>query len=214
MLSRNRLLLTSAFIALFAANVRAASLGFTMQSAPDIMSSFIDISYNAGAQHFDADGYAMSFDDDGVGPGINITGPQFFSIDASINNLGNDLSGSLIINGNVLSYGPSLLTASLSDFGWVDGGMDTFEFLFTVTGGGLAIPAYYGNPGSTFGVILTTAGSSFAGSWAVNFDNLGGNGPGFGEGVSDSAPLIPEPTSLALLVLGACVAGRRFRRSA
>jgi hypothetical protein len=180
-------------------------LGLALLDYPDITSGFTDVTYGAASDQFAASGFALSFDDDGTGSAENILN-GVFSIDAAIDESGEPGPGTLVITGDVLGYGPDLLTASLTDFGFMDGGGDIFEFLFEVTGGDLAIPSLYGDPGSVVGLILDATGSDFGGTFDMDFDNTGGM-PGWGMGVSDTAP-IPEPSSLLLMLL----AGALFRR--
>ena len=183
----------------------AAPLGLTLLDQPDVLSSFLGVSYNEGSDDFLAIGTALTFDDDGVGPAVNIANGTF-DITAKIDNTGVPTSGSLTIMGDVSGFGPTLLTADLTDFGFIDAGGDIFEFLFTVTGGDLAIPGFYGTPGpgSVTGVILDAVGSNFGGTFDVNFDN-----GFFGFGVSDTR-IVPEPATLFLvLIAGALIRRKR-----
>ncbi|HRP62133.1 MAG TPA: hypothetical protein PK400_02445 [Phycisphaerales bacterium] len=176
-------------------------LNLTLEPSPDITSGFIDVTYNAGTQQFAATGFALSMFD-GVNNAITNGG---FAITATIDNSGNALGGLLAITGNVGGFGMNLLTGNLQAFGFMPGGGDLFEFVFEVTGGDLA-PAY-GGVGSLFGVILNAVGSTFNGNWGQSFNNNGGI-PGFGFGVSDTAP-IPAPAALPLLAAIGLIARRR-----
>lgn len=185
----------------------AAPLGLTLPAQPDVFSSFLSVSYNAGSDDFLASGSALSFDDGGVGSAINIANGTL-DISAKIDSTGSPTAGTLTIMGDVLGFGPTLLTADLTTFGFLDSpGGDIFEFLFTVTGGDLAIPQFYGTPGpsSIAGVILDAAGSNFGGTFDVNFDN-----GFFGFGVSDTR-IIPEPATATLffVVIAGALARRR-----
>jgi len=104
---------------------------------------------------------------------------------------GQPLSGTLDIGGTVagLASSGTLLTGQLSQFGFQDSGGDIFEFTFNITGGDLA--KYYN---SQAGVILTATGSAFDGSFATRFAT------GASEAVSDNFTVVPEPTSLMLLL--------------
>lgn len=176
----------------------AALLGLTLQPFPDINSAFLNVNYNAGTDAFSASGFALAMNDDGIPPAVAITGGTF-AINATIDGAGSASSGSLTINGTAGIFGPTLLTGSLTAFGWSPVGL--FEFIFTVTGGSLAIPTYYGNPGASIGVILDAGGNNFTGDWSLSFNN-------FGQGVSDTAP-IPAPATLPLLLAAFCVGRRR-----
>ena len=189
---------------------KADLLGLSLVDYPDIASGFIDVSYDAGLDEFTADGFAVTFNDDGVGAPVGIVAGTFF-ISASIDEDGNPVSGVLSIDGNVLGFGPNLLTGTLSEFGFGNPpGGNIFEFLFDVDGGDLATSDFYGVPGSgaQVGVILDANGGGFDGTFDVSFDNYGGV-PGTGNGVADTAPLVPEPASLLLiLAVGAFVRRR------
>ncbi len=170
----------------------AGLLNLELLDSPDIVSAFLDVSYDASGEQFSAVGSSFTIDD-GLGPQININN-GFFELLASVTNTGLVTGGTLALGGEVLGFGSSnpLLTGALVDFGWMDGGGDLFEFLFTVTGGDLATSAYYGEPGAVVGVILTAEFGSgvFTGSFSEDFANGGG-------GFSNTAP-IPEPATIWL----------------
>jgi MYXO-CTERM domain-containing protein len=184
---------------------RAELLDLQLLDFPDIAAGFIDVVYNANTDALSVSGFALLFDDDGMGPSEDIVAGTF-NISAVIDGLGNPVSGTLSVGGNVLGFGPSLLTGTLSDFGFPNGGGPLFEFLFTVTGGDLAAP-YYGGVGAQVGVKLSAF--PFNGSFAQSFDNLDAGEPGTGTAVADLAPL-PAPGVLGLLAL-AGLGGRRRR---
>ncbi len=191
-------------------SAKAALLGLALNPFPDIQSSFIDVTYNATTDQFVASGFALSFNDNGAPPNVNITGGTF-NLTATINGSGVATAASLTIGGTVPGFGSALLTGTLAstpNFGFMTGGGDIFEFLFTVTGGSLA-SAYYGGIGARFGLILDAnfSAGGFTGNWNSNFNNNGGQ-TGFGQGVSDAAP-VPAPGALALLALGGFVSRRR-----
>lgn len=201
---------SSCLLAIVASNsARADLLNLELLGFPDILSGFIDVMYDAGSDQYTASGFALTFDDDGIGSPENITG-GVFTIAATIMEGGFFSDGSLTIEGNVLGFGATLLTADLADFGFQNEGGDLFEFLFVITGGDLAIAELYGNPGTVVGVIMDANGSDFTGSFAQDFDNNGGI-PGFGLGVSDTAPLIPGPGTLLVLLAAGGLGARRRR---
>jgi len=184
----------------------AAPLGLIRENSPDIMSSFIDVSYDSGTDAFSATGFALTLVDDVDSHDFD-GGFGGFSLFATIDSSGAAAAGSLSITGSVdVHSGPTLLTGDLVDFGWVDGTTDLYEFVFEVTGGDLATPAFYGTAGSTFGVIFTSIGTTFG---APDYwdDSFGSSGSSF----SDTATLIPEPSSLVILGLGAFALLRRSR---
>ncbi len=171
----------------------AAPLGLSLLSAPDIFSSFIDVSYDAGMDHFEATGFALTLENpvDTLNP---ITG-GLFEVHADVDEMGMLMHGDVEITGAVGSATSPLLLGMVTDFGFLSGGNDLFEFLFEVTGGSLA--GLFGGSGATVGIILNAGNSTFTGSFMSDFDNLIGGVAGTGSGVSDTAP-IPEPTTLLL----------------
>ena len=189
---------------LLAAPAQASLLGLTLLRSPDITSGFIDVAYDAGSGLFTASGFALTLD----GTNFDVIGSFDYSI--QLDGFGGLISGSLIITGEVGGFGPPLLTGDVTAFGFQDGGGDLFEMLFTVTGGDLATPAHYGDPGAVGGTIMNANGSNFGGTFDVDFNNNFGI-PGFGQGVSDTAP-IPEPATLVLLVVAGGLVVRRRRR--
>ena len=151
---------------------------------------------------------------------LDIGGNSSYNLTALINKLtGNEVSGSLAIDGTIPSLGASsgtLLTGTLSQFGYQSSGGDIFEFVFNLTGGDLA--HYYTT--SQIGIILTATGSGFTGSFLTPF------GTDASQAVSDNYgyTAVPEP-SAGVLLLGvlccvlpafapaACtVAGRAVKR--
>ncbi|MBI1927243.1 PEP-CTERM sorting domain-containing protein [Candidatus Poribacteria bacterium] len=189
----------AACVFLFSTVAQATPLNLTLPPFPDIMADFIDVTYDAGTHAFSAMGFAETLDDDGSVPPETITGiTKTFTLSATIDNLGVlQPGGTLTILGKVPSLvfnSGTLLTGDLTAFGFPNAGGDPLEFLFNVTGGDAA-----GLYGSVGGVILSSSG--FGGSFATNFDNLGGLGPGNGNGVADVAP-IPEPSTILLFMTG------------
>jgi hypothetical protein len=89
----------------------------------------------------------------------------------------------------------TLLTGTLTAFGFPDPGGDPLEFLFNVTGGDAA-GLYASAPG---GIILS--GTGFGGSFNVDFDNLIGGIQGTGSGAADVAP-VPLPAAVWLFGAG------------
>jgi hypothetical protein len=209
-----RSLLTGARNGLLAAGLllgsaaQAAPLNLTLNDFPDIVSSFIDVTYNAGTDAFTASGFAQELDDDGSMPAEAIAGGTFNLI-ATIDASGAMSGGSLSIGGTVSSLGfntGTLLTGNLTDFGFPDAGGDPLEFLFDVTGGDAAV--LYGGVGAVGGVIMGATG--FGGSFDSDFDNLR---DGAGSGVANVAP-IPVPAAVWLFgsgLVGLAGLGRRRR---
>lgn len=183
---------------------QAALLNLT-PSPPDVFSSFIDISYDAGSDIFQADGFATTLDDDGIGAAEGIAG-GLFSLNATIDQSGSLSGGTIAIAGTVANLGftsGTLLTGNLTDIGFADTGGDPLEFLFSITGGDLA-----GLYGGTGGVILSN--TSFT-SWLNSFQNAPF------AGVSDTFAVSPIPVPAAVWLFGSALLGlagygRRSRR--
>lgn len=191
--------------ALAARSAQAAPLGLTLIDKPDIVSAFIDVTYDATSDTLTASGFALAID---VPPPTPIVGGTFDLL-ATIDDTGALISGSLTVGGAVLGGGPMLLTGVLNSFGFPSGPGDPFEFLFNVTGGDLA--GLFGGIGSLNGVILS--GTGFPGDFTGDFDNLIAGIPGTGTGMADIAP-VPEPATITLFLLGAItlLAGGHWRR--
>jgi hypothetical protein len=191
-----------------AGSADAALLNLSLLPVPDITSGFIDVSYNASSDAFSAQGFAFSMTDS---PNRTITNGTF-NLSAIVDSAGMATSGTITIGGTIpaIPAGTPLLTGTLTAFGFQTGGGSIFEFLFSVTGGSLATPAYFGNSGvGVFGVILNASGATFNGNWGQSFNNNGGI-PGFGNGVADTAP-IPAPVVAAPFAIAGFFAGRRRR---
>ena len=189
-------------VLLLASASQSAPLNLVLEPTPDIVSGTIDIQYTAASDVFSATGFAFDLD------GLNLDAPGSFSLSAIIDEFGVLSSGTLSILGTqapLLNSG-TLLTGSLTNFGFAgDATGMLFEFEFDVTGGDLA-PAYSGAPG---GVIMSSTLNSFSG-FGSDFDNLIFDILGTGGGISDTAP-IPEPGTALLLGLGLALMGSRQR---
>ena len=183
-------------IALFlagATGAQAAPLGLTLFDTPDIVSSFIDVVYDAGTDSLSANGFALQLDDGSP----NAIAGGLFTLDATIDEFGNLSGGTVTISGTIAGLGynsGTLLTGNLTAFGFLPGGGDPLEFLFDVTGGDAAV--LYGAAG---GIILSQAG--FGGDWSSNFDNLISGIPGTGQGLADTAA-VPLPAAVWLMLSG------------
>jgi len=202
-------------------SVRAELLNLTLKESPDIFSGYIDVTYDAGnnAFAFASTGYALTFYNGVEQIDFDVYTEDSFSISATVNELGVASSGSLTITGQVAGYGATgpLLTGNLTNFGF--GFWDTlnpesdaasFEFLFEVSGGEMA--GLYGGQGASIGVIMggVSVGADVTEQlFTADFDNLFGNGPGYGTAVSDTGTPMPEPVSLLLLGLGGLILSKR-----
>jgi MYXO-CTERM domain-containing protein len=187
----------------------AAFLGLPLVEPPDIAAGFIDISYDAVTDSFEAVGFALEYDDDGSVPAETITNGAF-NLSATVNSSGVATGGSVTVGGSVLGFGPTLLTGDLVAIGFDDAGGQVLEFLFDITGGDLQ--AEYGGGGGQFGIIMDTRAGGYSGDWSKSFDNLVGGLAGTGAGVADIKP-VPGPAGLALLALGGLGCRRRRRHT-
>ena len=148
---------------------QATAFNLDLEVAPDILSTFTSTSYDAGMQTFLADGFASQLFTNPTTYAITDSG--VFDLDATIDNLGNLVSGALTITGKVsdiMFNSGVLLTGNLTAVGYADDVMangDTIEFLFTVSGGDAAM--MFGGIGAVGGVIL--GNTDYAGTWAMDF---------------------------------------------
>ena len=218
-----------------ASTAKATPLGVALEDSPSVSSAFIEVAYSASTDEFRASGFALSLVDQGLWTPIFPEPFGSFNISATVDEFGTASSGSLSITGSVLGFGPTLLTGTLRDFGFLDVGGDLFEFIFTIDDGALGTPELFGGPGSVIGVILDANGSDFNGSFTSDFTNIiGRHGHGHkrghkrgrkhghkhghkldhgtvdGFGVARIAP-IPEPATLVLLLTGALAWRRGWR---
>ena len=188
-------LLVAALLMSMSSLAQAASLSL-VPGSPDIFSSQISVSYNAGTNAFSASGFATTLDDDGIGaPETIVFGGFNYNIAASIDNAGVLAGGTFSIGGTVGSLGffsGTLLTGNLTAIGF-DTASDPLEFLFDVTGGDAA--ALYGGLG---GIILNTSG--FGGTWGTSF------GTSFG-GVADTFGVSAIPVPAAVWLFGTALVG-------
>jgi hypothetical protein len=143
---------------------QASQLNLELQTSPDMMSDFINVSYNAANQTFTARGFAEQIGNGAGEPIVIVNGT--FEITASISSSGTVSSGTLTITGEVPSLGinqGTLLTGNISalGFGEASGPM---EFRFDTNGGSLAF-----NFGPSVSIILSQSG--FAGTFTDNFSS-------------------------------------------
>src|SRR4029079_12022532 len=102
-------------------------------------------------------------------------------------------SGTISVTGNVGANSGSLLTGTVTDFGFLSDGPIFFQFAFADVGGALA-----GDFGALGGVTLNAGSEDFDGSYQHAFT---------GEGVADVATIaVPTPAGFpAGVALFACI---------
>lgn len=158
-----------------------------VQHLPDIYSDYLQVDYVSGTKDFTVAGQAFTFTLAGQQPqsydivdAFNNAGGAY-NIDAKIDNLGNPISGTLTIDGYIPellgSHGTgTLLTGTLSRFGYPNAGGDPLEFVFTNTGGDLSGYLPQAN------VILDYSG--YTGTFHQDFSNYG---------MAQADTFVPEP---------------------
>lgn len=184
----------------FTANVQAAPLNLSLNPEPDTLSSFIDVTYDASTDVFNASGFAtqLSYNSD-----IYSIDSGLFNLNAVIDELGTVTSSFLQINGTIAGLGynsGTLLEGSIIEFGF--GTNETLEFTFDVVGGDAA--GIYAGLG---GIILKDSG--FSGNFTSNW------GTDFGEAAADTGVVsaVPEPSMYLLMGLGLLTVMAAARRS-
>jgi len=181
----------------------ATPLNLTL-GLPDVTSGFLSVGYSTATHQLTAGGYAFSLEINGVGgPDYSISAGSF-SLSATVDQAGGLNGGTFSIGGTISGIGATtgtLLMGNISSFGFANApGGEIFEFTATVTGGDLA--ALYG---PSTGIILDAYDSGFNGTFLGSFANTG-------FGVSDTAPVVPEPATLLLALIGGIGLAARRRR--
>ena len=172
----------------------AALLNLELQSSPDVTSGFISVNYSAASDELTAVGFASHLNNVVIDP------MGTFDIIAMIDDAGNLSGGSIsIADGSAVT----LIAGTIYAFGYQDGGGELFEFAFTPTEGSLL--GDYGTASGGVILNLQSFGFGFTGSFTSDFSN-------FGTGTADTAPVVPEPATLSLLMVG-LIAARKKRRS-
>jgi hypothetical protein len=157
-----------------ALGAQAALLG-VQPGVPNTFFNSVGVTtYNAGTQQFSVSAKPLGTQFVVSGPSFVITGAATLTINAIVNNSGNLVGGvpghDFVMTGTVSdgvnTYTGTLLTGEVTAFGFLNvGTTDFFDFRFTVTGGTMA--GLFA--GKDIGVSYASEGSSFTGSFAVNF---------------------------------------------
>jgi len=183
------------------AELQATPLNLTPGS-PDFIASSLRVNYIVATNTtFSAVGATTSYQ----GGSVPLIGSGSYDLFVGINQSGVLTFGFLTINGDIGAGPETLLSGTLTTgssgtaFGFQDPpGGNTFEFLFTVTGGDPIVVSDFGGLGSSnHGVIVNAffenGGVPFDGSWTSSFHNDGHSG------VSDTFAQVPEPSTMVLL---------------
>lgn len=204
-----------AFCFLISPRLSATPLNLTALS-PDFMTSSLNVRFVPGSNVFSAVGITSAY----LGGSVPLVGPGTYSLIAHINGAGVLNSGSLTIAGDIGAGSQTLLTGNLKTgssgtaFGFegpsAPAPRNTFEFLFTVTGGDPSIMSDFGGLGAADrGVILNAefqnGGTPFNGTWTSLFFNDGHSG--------SAVTFVPEPGPQFLLIIGGGLLAitRRYR---
>ena len=196
----------TASVFLFSPVAQAAPLNLTLLPSPQFFSAYIVVNYTpGGTNNFTANGWATKLIDGSTLYNISYGSTPNFNITATIDTSGNASAGSLAIGGTIPTLGfnsGTLLTGALTDFGFMSGGGDPLEFLFSGLGGDAAglFGAY------PAGVILSGLDNDFNGNWAEGFSHTT-------SGVANTGAT-PEPATLLLLgsgLIGLAGVGRKFK---
>ncbi len=167
---------------------QAAPLNLILQT-PDISTSFMSTTYDAGTDLFTVDGPYGG----GTLDGADII-DETFSLSATIEAGGILKSGSLTITGTSGIYTSGLLiTGDLFRVGFSNNGSQLLEFLFTPTGGDLL--AVYGSRNG--GIIMSVTG--------YNDDNF--NSSFTGAAFNTFADTAPVPVPAAVWLFGSGLLG-------
>jgi hypothetical protein len=214
------LTLVGAFLLLAGSRSGATPLNLQEPVNPtDFFSDTISINYvvNNGTGAFSATGYTETYTNGSVSIINQDYDDWSFDLTATITSAGVLTNGSLTLMGDVGNGTENLLTGKLTTgadgtaFGSDTTGYGQFEFLFTVTGGNTDVVKDFNGIGATGGLLLypwfsPPGDTPFNGSWADNFNSNYSAG-----GEADTWAVVPEPSSILLVLLGGVVCGIAHR---
>ena len=205
----HRIVTWGVILACVVTTAQAVPLNLTPQ-VPDIFAGLVQVEYDADTDIFSAEGIAEGLDLDGLAPPDHHIHAGTFAVSATIDDGGVASDGSLQIGGTIGTLGAvsgTLLTGTLTEFGFPDSGPGLFEFVFDVTGGDLA-PQFYPQSGVILDAQDFGLSTGFGGSFDGSFSNVGtGNADVF-------ATVIPEPITAGTSLLGLFIVVLfSFRRS-
>jgi len=212
------LVLLGSFLFCMIFHAQAALLGVgsdpnTWPNVPNLYSSGLTISYDAGSHLFTASGATTDYFDPDLNDNFVLDDyggflPGTFSLSATVAADGSLVSGTVTLACASGVYDPNydptpiigpgtLLQGNLTAFGFLGANPDRsqFDVEFNVTGGSLA--SVYG---SEAGTVLYTEDYSFGGSFTTSFSNGG-------EGDADTLMMVPEPEPQLLVIMSLSVLG-------
>lgn len=215
------------------ANTPSQAAPLTLNQLPDLNAfeaNPVNVSYNAATGEFQAVGVDEFY---GYYDSLLIyDNAATLTLDATINNAGVLTGGTISITGDLGDGLETLLTGDLITgpsgiaFGFTDppitniGGGNIFNFIFTITGGdtNLVVSMNDFGPG-LFGGIHVDANFEggqklgdipFNGTWTSDFNNNGGTDQGSGN--VTAFPIIPEPSSVSLTLMGSALFVAAYHR--
>jgi hypothetical protein len=192
--------------------VKGSTIDLSDIQNPDLAALSLTTKYTPSAGStgtFSINGWPTSFtvSNGGSPQAISVTGT--YNLTAQINKAtGQFISGSFTIGGTIPTISGAnsgtLLTGTLTNFGFGNSGGDFFQFLANITGGDLA--HYY--PGK-LGIQVDANNSGFTGSFMTSFASAASDTS------TDNASMtvVPEPSTAMLIIGGLACFGFAARRN-
>ena len=194
---------TGMILAITSGAANAATLGLS-KVPPDLLSTFIQVDYNAASGHLSATGFPDTLNVDGI-PADEITGLDGnWDLEANFDAGGDLLGGTLSITVNGLApfpNGTNLAVADLQLFAFTNLGTGTFfEFISQITSTGVSplVPI-----GAKLGTILSLGATNDFVDFAHDFHNNSFDGAGgFADTFLIPATSVPTPGAASGVLVG------------